>query len=179
MTFQLKKLAKPFERASVFTGQAISWLTVIMVLVLALNVLSSWLFNVSAILLTESVTWMHSANFLLAAAYTLNRNEHVRVDIFYAKMSARSQAIVDLVGSLLLLLPTCLFILWSSWSFVALSWRLGESSAEAGGMPALFILKGFLLVMPLLLILEVINQVLSKVEFLSSHKSANHSGGSY
>ncbi|TQV88313.1 TRAP transporter small permease subunit [Aliikangiella coralliicola] len=155
----LSKIFYQLSNITVITGQLVSWLTVAMVVLLTLNILASWLFKSSSILVSESITWMHSANFLLAAAYTLNRNEHVRVDIFYAKMSVRAKALVDLLGTLLLLLPVSLFIIWASWSYVSLSWRIGEVSAEAGGMPATYILKGFLIVMPLLLVLEGISQL--------------------
>ena len=144
-----------------------------MVVFLTLNILASWLFKSSSILLSESITWMHSANFLLAAAYTLNRNEHVRVDIFYAKMSTRNQALVDLGGTLFLLLPFTIFIIWASWSYVLLSWRIGEVSAEAGGMPATFILKSFLILMPALLILEGISQLLINTRRLFSDNDNN------
>ena len=159
-------LADRLAKVSIFTGRLVSWLTISMVVILSFNVISSWLFNISSILLTESVTWMHSANFLLAAAYTLNRGEHVRVDIFYAKMSASRKALVDLLGTFLLLLPVCAFILWSSWSFVLLSWNIGEVSAEAGGLPALWVLKGFLLAMPVLLIIEAIAQIFKNLAIL-------------
>ncbi len=156
----MDKISQTLSKISVFNGHLVSWLTLGMVLVLSLNVLSSWLFQQSSILLSESITWMHSANFLLAAAYTLNRDEHVRVDIFYAKMSFKAKALVDMLGTLLLLVPVCLFILWSSWSYVALSWRIGEKSAEAGGMPATYLLKSLLLLMPLLLLIEAVSQLL-------------------
>ncbi len=144
---------------SKITGKTIAWLTLFMVLFSVFNVLASWLFNLSWIWLRESVTWMHGANFLLAAAYTLNRQAHVRVDILYAKMTAKKQALVDFVGTLLLLLPTCIFIAWASWPTFLLSWRVGEVSSEAGGLPAIYLLKSLLLLMPLLLILEAINQL--------------------
>jgi TRAP-type mannitol/chloroaromatic compound transport system permease small subunit len=155
----IAKFTQFFSCPGVLLGQWVSWLTLAMLIILSINVLASWLFNKSSILLSESITWMHSANFLLAMAYTLNRNNHVRVDIFYAKMSIKAKAWVDLLGTLILLIPVSLFILWSSWSYVLLSWRIGETSAEAGGIPATYILKGFLMVMPVLLLLEAIHQV--------------------
>lgn len=167
MKYSFNLLADRISKVSIFTGRIVSWLTIGMVVILSLNVLSSWLFNLSAILLTESVTWMHSANFLLAAAYTLNRGEHVRVDIFYAKMTAKRKALVDLLGTLFLLLPVCAFILWSSWSFVFLSWNIGEVSAEAGGLPFLWILKGFLIAMPVLLIIEAIAQIFKNIAIIT------------
>ena len=160
---------------SQITGKSIAWLTLFMVLFSVVNVLASWLFNISWIWLRESVTWMHGANFLLAAAYTLNRQAHVRVDIFYAKMSRKKQALVDFVGTLLLLLPTSIFIAWASWPAFWLSWRLGEVSSEAGGLPALYLLKGLLLLMPLLLILEAINQLSrSSIILFSNHQTGQH-----
>lgn len=170
----LSFLATRLSTISVISGQLVSWLTLAMVIILTLNVLSSWLFNSSSILLSESIIWMHSANFLLAAGYTLNRNEHVRVDIFYAKMSTKSKALVDLLGTLLLLIPVSIFIIWSSWSYVLLSWRIGEVSAEAGGMPGTFILKSFLIVMPILLIIEALNQLCINIQQLKGKSTDNH-----
>lgn len=156
-------------------GKVISWLTLAMVVVLSINVLASWLFNTSSMFLTESISWMHSANFLLAAAFTLAKDEHVRVDIFYAKMSARGKAWVDLLGSLLFLLPVCIFILWASWPFVVASWNINEASAEAGGIPATYILKGFLLLMPLLLIMQAFHQIALSIDSLFyTHKFSTH-----
>ncbi len=137
-----------------------------MVILSVINILASWLFKLSWIWLQESITWMHGANFLLAAAYTLNREAHVRVDIFYAKMSRRKQALVDFVGTLILLLPTSVFIAWASWPALLLSWRVGEISSEAGGLPAIYLLKSLLLIMPLLLILEGINQLVKSGSIL-------------
>jgi TRAP-type mannitol/chloroaromatic compound transport system permease small subunit len=97
---------------------------------------------------------MHATVFLLAAAYTLSRDEHVRVDIFYRGMSPRGQALVDSLGVLLLLLPTCLWIVFSAWDYVAASWQVRESSLETGGMPGLFLLKSLIIVTPVLLAIE-------------------------
>jgi TRAP-type mannitol/chloroaromatic compound transport system permease small subunit len=164
-------LSQKIHRFSQTTGNLVAWLTFFMVILSVINVLASWLFNTSWIWMRESVTWMHGANFLLAAAYTLNRQSHVRVDIFYAKMSIQKQALVDFVGTLLLMLPTSMFIAWASWPAFLLSWRVGEVSSEAGGVPALWILKGFLLIMPLFLIIESINQLVKSWIKFSSHPS--------
>ncbi|MET1257303.1 TRAP transporter small permease subunit [Aliikangiella maris] len=167
----LKNLSNLFSLISVRTGYLISWLTVAMVVVLTINVLASWLLQKNSILLSESITWMHSANFLLAAAYTLNRDEHVRVDIFYQRYSIKGKAIVNLLGSLFLLIPTATFIFWASWPYITLSWRIGEMSAEAGGMPAIYLLKSLLIVMPSLLILEGINQIIQSISQISAPTS--------
>jgi TRAP-type mannitol/chloroaromatic compound transport system permease small subunit len=166
-------LSQKIHRFSQTTGNLVAWLTLFMVILSVINVMASWLFNTSWIWMRESVTWMHGANFLLAAAYTLNRQAHVRVDIFYAKMSQQKQAIVDFVGTLLLMLPTSIFIAWASWPAFSLSWRVGEVSSEAGGLPALWILKGLLLIMPLLLIIESINQLVKSTRKFSAQTPEN------
>ncbi len=153
---------KFLDNLSQYIGHSVAWLTLLMILLSIINILSSWLFQSSSIAIQESITWMHGFNFLLATAYTLNKNEHVRVDIFYAKMKTKNKSLVDLLGCLFLLIPTAIFIAWSSWPAFYLSWRVNEVSSEPGGLPMLFILKALLLLMPLLLIIEAINQIIQK-----------------
>jgi TRAP-type mannitol/chloroaromatic compound transport system permease small subunit len=78
---------------------------------------------------------------MLGAGYTLLHNGHVRVDIFYARLSPRAKAWVDLGGTLVFLLPWLGILVWYGWPFVSLSWRLLEGSAQAGGCPGYFLLK--------------------------------------
>jgi TRAP-type mannitol/chloroaromatic compound transport system permease small subunit len=111
-------------------------------------------FGVGKIWLQESVTWMHAAVFMLGAAWTLRHDGHVRVDIFYRRMSPRGQALVDLLGTVFLLLPTCAYLLLESLPYVASSWRVLERSREAGGLPALYLLKSVVPVMAGLLMLQ-------------------------
>ncbi len=135
------------------SGYITSWLTLVMVIVTVVIVIMRYVFDAGAVWLQESVVWMHAVVFMVGAAYTLQQDEHVRVDIFYREMSKRRRAWVDLLGTLLFLLPVCAFLGYKSWDFVAVSWQLGESSREPGGMPYPFVplLKSVLLVMPLLL----------------------------
>jgi TRAP-type mannitol/chloroaromatic compound transport system permease small subunit len=85
---------------------------------------------------------------------------HVRVDIVYQRLSARGQALVNLLGALLLLLPVCTFLLWISWDYVATAWSLHEGSPEAGGLPYVYLLKTLIPLAAGLLILQAISQVL-------------------
>ncbi|SVC15426.1 uncharacterized protein METZ01_LOCUS268280, partial [marine metagenome] len=77
------------------TGQAAAWLTLVMVLATFIIVILRYAFDIGAIWLQESVIWMHGMVFMLGAAYTLQREEHVRVDVFYCKMSQKHQAVVN------------------------------------------------------------------------------------
>ncbi len=127
-----------------------------MVAVTAAVVVLRYFFGIGWIWLQETVTWMHGAVFMLAAAYTLARDEHVRVDVFYRDLSPRARAWIDLAGVVLLLLPLCGFLAWYSWDYVAASWRVSETSRESGGLPGLYLLKSVLLVMPALLAMQAI-----------------------
>jgi TRAP-type mannitol/chloroaromatic compound transport system permease small subunit len=116
-------------------GQLVAWLTVAMVAVTLVVVILRYVFDLGWIWLQESVTWMHAAVFMLAAAYTLAEDEHVRVDIVYRGLRPRHQAVVDIVGCGLLLIPFCVYLVWASWDYAAISWAIREGSREAGGLP--------------------------------------------
>lgn len=156
------RVVSALDRVSVVSGRITSWLTILMVVVTVVVVVMRYAFDAGAVWLQESVVWMHAVVFMVGAAYTLQQDEHVRVDIFYRDMSERRRAWVDLLGALLFLLPLCVFLGYKSWDFVAVSWQLGESSREPGGMPYPFVplLKSVLLVMPLLLGLQGLSVLL-------------------
>lgn len=151
---RLQSLASFIDALNDHTGRAIAWLTLFMVIIQFGVVLLRYLFNTGWIAMQESILFMHALVFLLGAAYTLRHDGHVRVDIFYQNLSERGKAWVDLLGSLLLLLPVSLFIFIYSWEYVASSWQLLEGSREAGGLPGVFLLKTTLLLMPALLALQ-------------------------
>ena len=144
------------DRISIATGRAASWLTLAMVLVTFVIVVLRYVFDVGLIWLQESLTWLHAVVFMLGAAYTLQQEEHVRVDIFYQNMSERRRAWVDLLGTLFFIFPMCAFFVWAAWDYVAASWSIGEVSRNAGGLPFPLIplLKSVLIVMPLAVALQ-------------------------
>lgn len=150
----LLRLLALTDQAVVWLGRLVAWLTLLMVLVTVLVVVLRYFFGIGWIWLQESVTWMHAAVFLLAAAYTLSRDEHVRVDIFYSRWGPRTRKIVDTAGVGLLLLPTCGWIIYAGLDYVGSSWSVREASRETGGLPALYLLKTLIIVTPALLSLE-------------------------
>jgi len=138
------------DRFSELTGQLTAWLTLLMVIVTFVVVVMRYVFDAGLIWMQESVVWMHAFVFMIGAAYTLQRDEHVRVDIFYREMSSRGRAWIDLLGVLVFLLPLCIFLALKAWDFVAFSWALAETSRESGGLPypLLPMLKTVLILMP-------------------------------
>lgn len=154
MSKRLSSLIRLIESISTLTGHTVAWLALAMVVVTVVVVVLRYFFDLGWIWLQESVVWMHAVTFMIAAAYTLNADEHVRVDIFYRRMTPRRRHLVDLLGSLLLLLPVCGFLFFYSLDYVADSWQVLESSREAGGLPGLFLLKTIIPVTALLLALQ-------------------------
>ncbi|HSO81375.1 TRAP transporter small permease subunit [Thiocapsa sp.] len=153
-------------------GEWTAWLSLAMVLITFAVVVLRYAFDIGSIALQESVTYMHAVLFMLGIAYTLGRNGHVRVDIFYERLSRRARARVDLMGTLLLLIPVSILIIWLGWAYVAESWRVQEASREAGGIPAVYLLKTLILIMPILLLAQGLSNALRNLLFLSGMEEA-------
>ncbi len=149
-------MSKLLDAFSIRVGHAVSWLTLLMVLVTFVIVVMRYVFDTGLIWLQESLTWMHAAVFMLGAAYTLQQEEHVRVDIFYRKMSDQQRAWVNLLGVLVFIFPMCAFFVYESIDYVAASWSLREVSRNSGGLsyPAVPLLKSVLVIMPVAVALQ-------------------------
>lgn len=135
-------------------GRFVAWFMPLMAAAVLAIIFFGTVFRIGWIWLGELVAYMHAVLFTAAAAYTLGCDEHVRIDVFYGKMSARGRAVVNLCGVLFLLAPACIVILVYSWSYVRDSWAVFEHSPEGSGLPAVFILKSFILIMPMLLLMQ-------------------------
>ncbi|MDH5370796.1 MAG: TRAP transporter small permease subunit [Gammaproteobacteria bacterium] len=147
-------MVNKLEQTSELSGQLVAWLTLFIVMLTFIVVILRYVFDIGSIAMQESISYLHAFAFMFGAAYTLKHDGHVRVDIFYRDMTPKKKARVDLVGTLLLLFPVCLFIFFSSLDYVLTSWSQLEESGEAGGLAYVFILKAALLIMPILLIIQ-------------------------
>lgn len=141
-------------------GSLTSWLTALLVLVVSYDVIVRYIFGESSVGLQELEWHLFALIFLVAAAYTLKIDDHVRVDVFYTKFSPKKQALVNLFGVLLFLIPFCVLVIYSSQEFVSLSFRINETSPDAGGLPARYILKSFVPISFFLLLLQGISLAL-------------------
>lgn len=155
----MESLAERLTRFNAWIGRSVAWFTLAMVVNTVFIIVARDAFDFGRIWLQEITTWLHASVFLLGIAYTLGRDEHVRVDIFYGRLGERGRAWVDLVGTLTLLVPVALFIIVESWDYVfgqRGSWATLESSRQAGGLgyPAPPLLKTFMIAMPVLLLLQ-------------------------
>ena len=160
---RLHTFSTRLDRLAETTGQASAWLTLLLVLVTFTVVVLRYVFQFGSIAMQESILYLHATVFMLGAAYTLRKDGHVRVDIFYRGFSAKHKALVNLLGSLFLLLPVCSFLLWASWGYVANAWSIHEASGETGGLPYVYLLKTLIPLAAFLLILQGISQALASL----------------
>lgn len=136
------------------TGSAVMWLALAMALLQFVLVLLRYVFGIASIFWSEGVLYLHASLFMLGAGYTLWAQGHVRVDIFYARLSPRGQAAIDIFGHLALLAPALILLLYWSWPMVRRSWAILEGPISVGGIPASFLLKSLVPAFCVLLLIQ-------------------------
>jgi TRAP-type mannitol/chloroaromatic compound transport system permease small subunit len=167
------RLADAIDRFTGGLGRTIAWCTLLVVLLQFAAVVLRYLFGLGSIWLQESVLYVHTAVIMLAAAWTLAENGHVRVDIFYAGASARTKARLDLVGTLVFLIPFATTLLLLSLGYAARSWAILEGSREASGIPAVFLLKSLIPAFALTMLLQGIAQAMRAAAVLRTRHIAD------
>lgn len=151
------------DKSTHLIGKFISWFTLFMVVNTFTIVVLRYGFNLGWIAMQESVLYMHGLVFLLGSAFTLKESGHVRIDVFYQKYSVKTKALVDLLGTVFLLIPVCVFIFIISWDYVSVSWKIMEESSQPGGLPFVYISKSFLLLFSVTMILQGVSEALKNV----------------
>jgi TRAP-type mannitol/chloroaromatic compound transport system permease small subunit len=179
-------LARTIDRLSEFIGKSVMWLIFVAIIISAVNAVVRKAFNMSSNAWLEAQWYLFGAAFLLASAYTLRQNEHIRIDIFYGTRSRRTQHWIDLIGHVVFLLP---FVLLMAWMLIPYAWqayKIGQISTNAGGLiiwPARALLAaGFVL-----LSLQAVSEIIKKIAvmqgamedphpFVSAHEAAELEG---
>ncbi len=151
---RLSRFADRIDRLTGMIGRTVAWCALVMVIVQVVVVVMRYALGLGSIWLQETIIYAHAALFLLASAWTLRRDGHVRVDVFYAAAAPRTKALVDLLGALLLLLPFVMTLAYFSLPYVGRSWAILERSREASGLPLVFLLKTLIPLFALLLALQ-------------------------
>jgi len=170
----VKAFISIIESITEWMGRAASWLVLVMVLLICYDVAMRYLFQQGSVALQELEWHLFALIFLLGSAYTLKHDEHVRVDILYQSrfVSDRQRALINIFGTLFLLFPFCMLILFTSWPFVENAFFYNEGSPDPGGLPYRFILKGSLLIAFSLLILQGLAGLLKNILKLSNNTEA-------
>lgn len=165
-------LARIIDAINSALGKACSWLTLFLVLGTTIVVVLRYGFGIGATALQEAVLYAHALVFMGAAAWALQRNAHVRVDIFYQQFSGRRQALVEILGNLLFLLPLCLFLGWASWDYVSNAWATHEGSSESGGLKFVYLQKSIILLLVVSLSLQGVSNLIKALYVITGRLPA-------
>jgi TRAP-type mannitol/chloroaromatic compound transport system permease small subunit len=170
-------LAQTIDRLTAVLGRAAAWLALAIVLVQFGLVVARYVFSAGSVAVTESVVYGQALLVALTTAWTLAAGGHVRVDIFYAEAPPHRRALIDLVGTLCLLLPFMLTLLWLSVPYALRSWAILERSQETGGLPLVFVLKTLIPVFAGLMALQGIAQAIRALNILIPPPLTGEGGG--
>lgn len=170
---QLLRLSRGIDRILRWIGKLAAWLVVAMVLIGVWNVVGRYLGklvgqNLTSNGLLEIQWYLFDLVFLLGAAYTLQTNDHVRVDIFYKSLGDRQRAWVNFLGSLFFLMPFCGLVIFYSWGSVMNSWEIWEMSPDPGGLPR-YPIKTMILVGFGLLMVQGISEAIKNWAIICCH----------
>jgi TRAP-type mannitol/chloroaromatic compound transport system permease small subunit len=154
------KIARLIDRVNERIGHGVALASLALVLIQFAIVVARYVFGVGAAWAQESLIYVFAALFTLHAGATLRADGHVRVDVFYRPASARGKAWVDLIGSLLLLMPMCALILYVSVPYAARSFAIWEGSRQPNGIDAVYLLKASIVAMAVLVLLQGISLAL-------------------
>lgn len=166
------KVSNVLSQINEKVGQATSWLTVALMLLICFNVAARYLFNNSEAWRTELEWHLFALIFLLGAGYALKHDKHVRVDVFYANFSNKQKALVNFIGTLLFLVPWCAVIIIASYKYGHSSWLMNESSPD-NGLPARYLIKFAITLGFGLLLLQAIALLASSLSTLLEKESSS------
>lgn len=154
MVTLLKLFCGAVDSTNEAVGRMVSWVSLLLVLVVFVDVVMRYLFKTSFVFTQEMEWHLFAFIFLIGAGYTLLHDGHVRVDIIYQRLSPKGQAWVNLIGVIFFLIPGCYLVISTSWHFVSNSFSMLEGSPDPGGIPYRFIVKGTMTVGYFLLLLQ-------------------------
>lgn len=153
-----------------FLGQVFSWLTLGIVLVCFTVVVMRYVFSTGSVLMQDLYVWMNGVMFMGIAGYTLLREGHVRVDVFYRTAPVKRKAAIDLFGCLVFLFPFIITISLYAFPYVARSWRFMEGSSNYGGMPGLYVVKTFIIIFAVVVGIQALAMIGRSILVLSNRE---------
>lgn len=166
----LEWLSKAINALNEWVGRAVSWLTAVLVVLVCFDVVARYLFSSTAAWVMELEWHLFALIFLLGAGYAFRHDRHVRVDLFYAGFSSRDKALVDFFGALLFLIPWCVLIVYASYDYALISFKIKEISPDPGGLPARYAIKFAITVGAVLLLLQGIASLIDSALLLAGLK---------
>ena len=156
---KLENLSKIIDSYTDFFGKLSGLLIVFLIALVSISVVLRYLFSIGFIWLQDLYIWTNAASILFGISYTLKQDGHVRIDLFYRNNSDFYKKIINIFGYIFLSIPLCFLLISKGYEYYYRSYTLLESSKEAGGLPAVYILKFLIFFMAINLIIQIINQI--------------------
>ncbi len=171
----LRRLADSIHMLNERIGQAASWLSTALMLLVVVDVIVRYYFNDTQAWIIELEWHLFGLIFLLGAGYAFRHDKHVRVDVFYAKFSERDKAWVNLIGGLIFLLPWAILLILVSYDYALIAYRIGEGSPDPGGLPARYLIKFAVTAGMVLLLLQGLASIIDSLLVLKGVPPSKHS----
>ena len=145
-------------------AKILTYLLVSMIILVFITVIIRYVLNISYVALQELVMYFHALIFMFGVSYALKEKSHVKIDIIYNSLSKKNQYFISMLGTIIFIIPTSLFITYSSIDMVTQSWSLLEGSSEAGGLDLVFILKSVIPITGVLIFLQALSDIIKYVD---------------
>ena len=156
----MNEIAKKIDIFNEKIGILTSYLAIPLILLTFIVAFMRYILDFGSIAIQEVIIYFHALIFIIGASYTLKNDMHVRIDIFYNNLTPKNKKTINFYGTIFFLIPTCVLIFVTSFNYVLSSILLLESSKEAGGLPVLYILKIYILLLPITLFLQAISELI-------------------
>lgn len=164
----MQSIIDKIDSMNEWVGKTVSWLTLLLVLLICADVVMRYFFDFTKVWVIELEIYFFAIIFLLGSGYAFKHDKHVRVDVFYSKLSNKKKAFIDLMGTIMFLLPWACIIIWVGYNYSYFSFMMNESSAQPGGIPALYILKFMIVIGFVFLLLQAISTILKSILILKA-----------
>jgi TRAP-type mannitol/chloroaromatic compound transport system permease small subunit len=167
------QLAKRIDWLNEQVGRSVSWLNLVLMILVCFDVVTRYLFNQTAAWVNELEWHLFAVVFLLGAGYALKHDRHVRVDLFFANFSQKDKALVNLLGSMLFLIPWSAILCYFAFFYSLDSWKMGETSPDPGGLPMRYLVKFAMVLGMFLLFLQGLSSLIHAALILSRKAAGN------
>ena len=166
----LIKIEKIMDKMINFVGYITGFLLLVMILNVSYDVMMRYAFSNSSIAMQEFEWHLFAVIILFGMGYALKENAHVRVDFLYDSFSYKTQAVINIVGTLLFLIPLAILITYGSYEFVLDAYTSGEISEDPGGLTHRWIIKAMIPFAFIFLIFCAINYIISNINIYRGSK---------
>ena len=145
-------------------ANTLAYLLALMIILVFITVFTRYMLNVSYVALQELIMYFHAILFMFGVSYALKEKSHVKIDIIYNSLNKKYQYYISMLGTIIFIIPTSIFITYSSMDMVIQSWLLLEGSSEAGGLDLIFILKSVIPITGFLIFIQALSDIIKYMD---------------